>query len=85
MRLLFMPDRNEHTSINIYSISPIVKSPKGVPIVPVTIIVQSDNMALQLISDEMYPKPPSGLFTPVPIEAFLKMQISSCGNAEEFI
>ena len=51
MRLLFMPDRNEHTSINIYSISPIVKSPKGVPIVSVTIIVQSDNMALQLISD----------------------------------
>ena len=30
---------------------PVVKSPKNVPIVSVTIILQSNNMALRLLSD----------------------------------
>ena len=46
-----MHDRNEQTSLNIYSISRIVKSPKSVPIASVTIILQSNYMALRLISD----------------------------------
>ena len=51
LRLLFMHDRNEHTSLNIYSISRRVKSPKSVPIASVTIILHSNYMALRLISD----------------------------------
>ena len=39
----------QHTKF--YSISAIVKSPKSVPIVSVTILLQSSNMALRLLSD----------------------------------